>query len=67
MYKESDKKISCPGCGSFIKILAEICPYCGARPNNFPTKLMEEKVEKGNLKKIRNTRYQKKDKHYGIK
>jgi rRNA maturation endonuclease Nob1 len=67
LNKETDKGISCPGCGRFIKILDEICPYCGAKPKNFPTKLMEEKIEKGYSKKIRNTRYQKKDKHYGIK
>lgn len=67
MNKERDKGISCPGCGRFIKILTEICPYCGAKPKNFPTKLVEEKIEKEHLKKIRNTRYQKRDKHYGIK
>ena len=32
--KEEESK--CPNCGKFIKKLAAICPYCGAKPVDLP-------------------------------
>ena len=66
MVKEKDE-VSCSSCGRFIKKLAEICPYCGAKPDNPPKELMEEKIEKDHLRSTKNIRYQRKDKHYGNK
>jgi len=33
-----DRDIRCPGCGKFIRKLALICPYCGAKPAVPPNK-----------------------------
>ncbi len=37
MNKEN-RDIKCPHCGKFIRKLASICPYCGAKPVNPPDK-----------------------------
>jgi uncharacterized OB-fold protein len=40
---KKEKQTSCPKCGRFIEILAEICPYCGAKPKDLPPGFKEEK------------------------
>jgi DNA-directed RNA polymerase subunit RPC12/RpoP len=37
MVREN-RDIKCPGCGRFIKKLASICPYCGAKTVVAPDK-----------------------------
>jgi hypothetical protein len=66
LAKENDK-ISCPNCGKFIKKLAEICPYCGAKPHNPPSEIEDEKIEREHLKNEKNTRTPKKKKDYGVR
>ena len=40
---KKEKQTSCPKCGRFIEILAEICPYCGAKPKELPSEFKKEK------------------------
>ena len=44
MNKEKEKKqIRCLKCGRLIEIVAEICPYCGAKPKDLPPQFEKEK------------------------
>jgi hypothetical protein len=66
LAKENDKTF-CPNCGKFIKKLAAICPYCGAKPDNLPSEIEDEKIKREHLKNEKNTRTPKKKKDYGVR
>ncbi|MCL4377043.1 MAG: zinc ribbon domain-containing protein, partial [Actinobacteria bacterium] len=55
LAKEKDKTF-CPNCGKFIKKLAAICPYCGAKPENPPLEIGDEKIEREHLNNVKNIR-----------
>jgi hypothetical protein len=42
MDKRNEEE-KCPSCGKFIKKLAAICPYCGAKPADLPKEFKEDK------------------------